>query len=112
MVMQLQERLPRAGRPRDPRLQEAIIRATLDLITERGYTGLSFKAVAERAGTTTPAIYRRWSSKADLVLDVVFRTDVPDLVADTGDLEADVRMMIRKTLEVLGNPIGRAALGG
>ena len=100
------------GRPRDLRLDDAIVAATLDLLAERGYNGLSLAAVAERAGTTTPAIYRRWPSKADLVLHVVFRTEGDDVIADTGDLEADVRTMVRWSLEKLGSPQGRAALAG
>ena len=100
------------GRPRDLRLDDAIVAATLDLLAERGYSGLSLAAVAERAGTTTPAIYRRWPSKADLVLHAVFRTEGDDVIADTGDLEADVRTMVRWSLEKLGSPQGRAALAG
>jgi AcrR family transcriptional regulator len=103
---------PRAGRPRDVRLDEAIVQATIDLIAERGFGELTFAAIADRSGTTTPAIYRRWSSKADLVLHAVFRTEGPDVVADTGDLEEDLRTMIRWTLEKFGRPIGRAALAG
>jgi len=102
----------RAGRPRDPRLDDAIVAATLALLEERGYAGLSFAAVATRAGTTKPAIYRRWSSKRDLVLEAVFRTQGDDVVANTGDLDADMRTMVRWSLEKLGSPVGRAALAG
>lgn len=86
--------------------------ATIDILGERGYNGLSLTAVAERAGTTTPAIYRRWSSKADLVLSAVFRTRGDDVVADTGDLDADIRSMVRWSLEKFGSPAGRAAVVG
>jgi AcrR family transcriptional regulator len=102
----------RAGRPRDPRLDDAIVAATLALLEERGYAGLSFTAVATHAGTTKPAIYRRWSSKRDLVLEAVFRTQGDDVVANTGDLDADMRTMVRWSLEKLGSPVGRAALAG
>ena len=86
--------------------------ATLELLEERGYNGLSLAAVAERAGTTTPTIYRRWRSKADLVVQVVFRTQGDDTIADTGDLATDVRTMVRWSLDKLGSPAGRAALAG
>ncbi len=101
-----------AGRPRDPRLDGAILDATIELIEEQGFRELTMVAVAERAGTTTAAIYRRWPSKADLVVRAVFRTEGPDVIADTGDLEEDLRTMIRATLEKFGRPIGRAALAG
>ncbi len=103
---------PRPGRPRDQRLNDQIVDATIELLTERGYEGLSLARVAERAGTTTPAIYRRWSSKADLVLSAVFRTQGDDVVADTGDLVADIHTMIRWSLEKFASPAGRAALAG
>ncbi len=103
---------PGRGRPRDGRLDAAIAEATLELLAERGYNGLSLAAVAERAGTSTPAIYRRWSSKADLVVQAVFRTDGDDTIADTGDLATDVRTMVRWSLDKLGSPQGRAALAG
>jgi AcrR family transcriptional regulator len=114
MKMQLLEHddAPRVGRPRDPRLDEAIIAATLSLLDEQGYVGLSFAAVAKRAGTTKPAIYRRWASKRDLVLEAVFRTQGDDVVANTGNLDADLRTMVRWSLEKLGSPVGRAALAG
>jgi len=114
MVTELLDQVdpPRAGRPRDPRLDEAIVAATLSLLEERGYAGLSFAAVAARAGTTKPAIYRRWPSKRDLVLEAVFRTQGDDVVANTGDLDADMRTMVRWSLEKLGSPVGRAALAG
>lgn len=103
---------PRPGRPRDRRLDSSIVAATIELLAERGYNGLSLAAVADRAGTTTPAIYRRWSSKADLVLSAVFRTQGDDVVADTGDLDADIRAMVRWSLEKFGSPAGRAAMVG
>lgn len=103
---------PTRGRPRDRRLDTAIAAATRQLLAERGYSGLTLAEVAERSGTTTPTIYRRFSSKADLVVHVVFRIDGDETIADTGDLESDVRMMIRWSLEKLGSPEGRAAFIG
>ena len=101
-----------AGRPRDPRLDAAIIDATVDLLTERGYNELSLAAVAERAETTTAAIYRRYGSKSELVTKAVFRTDGDDVVADTGDLEADLATMIRWSVEKLQRPAALAAIIG
>ena len=57
------------GRPRDPGVDEAIILATLELLDERGYVGLSLAEVALRAGVSRTALYRRWDSKAQLVVD-------------------------------------------
>lgn len=103
---------PKAGRPRDARLDAAILQATVELLEEHGYFDVSLAAIADRAGTTTPAIYRRWSSKADLVVQAVFRTEGDDVVADTGDLAADITTMVWWTVEKLCRPAGRAALVG
>ncbi|NCY17616.1 MAG: TetR/AcrR family transcriptional regulator [Actinobacteria bacterium] len=86
------------GRPRDPRLDAAIIDATVSLLESRGYNGLSLAAVAERAGTTTAAIYRRFGSKSELVARAVFRTD--------GE------RMIRWSVEKLSRPAALAAIAG
>ncbi|WP_141631619.1 helix-turn-helix domain-containing protein, partial [Mycobacterium avium] len=48
------------GRPRDPRIDAAVLRATVELLAETGYPGLLVSAIAQRAGTSKPAIYRRW----------------------------------------------------
>jgi len=103
---------PQPGRPRDPRLDAAMVRATLELLTERGYNDLSLAAVADRAGTTTTALYRRWSSKAELVMDAVFRTEGEDVVAETDDFAADLAKMIRWSVETICRPLALAAIVG
>lgn len=102
----------RAGRPRDARLDTAIVDATLELLEERGYSDLSLSAIAERAGTTTAAIYRRWASKSELVTQAVFNTGGDDVVADTGDLAADLATMVRWSVEKIDRPAGVAAIAG
>ena len=102
----------KVGRPRDSRLDAAIVDATVALLEERGYSGLSLAAVAERAETTTAAIYRRWSSKSELVAQAVFRTGGDDVVADTGDLAADLETMVRWSVDKIYRPAALAAIAG
>ena len=83
-----------AGRPRDPRIDAAILRATTDLLVEIGYSNLTMAAVAERAGTTKTALYRRWSSKADLVHEAAFPVAPTALTVPAGDIAADVHASI------------------
>ncbi|EOM76068.1 TetR/AcrR family transcriptional regulator [Rhodococcus rhodnii] len=79
-----------SGRPRNPQIGEAVLAATLELLDKHGYSGISFEAVARRAGTTRPAIYRRWSGRAPLVLDALaLRLDVPE-PPDTGCTLCDI----------------------
>lgn len=55
------------GRPRDADSERAILRAALDLFIARGVEGSSIEQIAKRAGVGKPTIYRRWSSKEELI---------------------------------------------
>lgn len=62
-----------AGRPRDASIDEAVLDATLHRLARDGFTGLSLASVAADAGTSRPAIYRRWPHKESLVIDAIAR---------------------------------------
>src|SRR6201988_2066988 len=106
------DKAPGAGRPRDPRIDAAILTATADLLVQIGYLNLTLAAVAERAGTTKTALYRRWSSKAELVHEAAFPVAPSALVGPAGDMVADVRAMIAAARDVFPTPVVRAALPG
>jgi AcrR family transcriptional regulator len=77
------------GRPRSEASHQAIIRATLDLLVEGGFGSLTMEAVRTRAGVGKATIYRRWSSKEELVRDaIVFLHDEIE-APDTGSLRGD-----------------------
>ncbi|WP_062317132.1 TetR/AcrR family transcriptional regulator [Demequina maris] len=59
------------GRPPNPELDTALIEAAAGLLAEVGYDALSLAEVARRAGTTMPALYRRYSNKNSLVLAAI-----------------------------------------
>jgi AcrR family transcriptional regulator len=61
----------RRGRPRDAAVDEAILRAGWAVLAEAGYVGLTFEAVAERAGCSRPALYRRFAGRRELVLALI-----------------------------------------
>jgi AcrR family transcriptional regulator len=100
------------GRPRDKRIDTAVLRATVELLGETGYAELSVDAIARRAGTSKPSIYRRWPSKAHLVHEAVFPIGEATALPDTGSLAGDVSEMVRRTAGVLTTPAARAALPG
>lgn len=106
------DKTPGAGRPRDPRIDAAILRATADLLAEIGYSNLTIAAVAERAGTTKTALYRRWSSKAELVHEAAFPAAPTAIATPPGDIAADIRAMLAATRDVFSSPVVRAALPG
>jgi AcrR family transcriptional regulator len=63
---------PRApGRPRSAQADQAIIDAIVDLLVDRGYREVTIEAVAARAGVAKTTIYRRWPSKADMVVEAI-----------------------------------------
>jgi AcrR family transcriptional regulator len=101
-----------AGRPRDPRIDAAILRATADLLVEIGYSNLTMAAVADRAGTTKTALYRRWSSKTELVHEAAFPAAPTAIATPPGDITADIRAMIAAARDVFTSPVVRAALPG
>jgi AcrR family transcriptional regulator len=106
------DKAPGAGRPRDRRIDAAILSATAELLVQIGYSNLTLAAVAERAGTTKTALYRRWSSKAELVHEAAFPVAPTALVGPAGDMAADLRAMIAATRDVFTSPVVRAALPG
>jgi AcrR family transcriptional regulator len=72
--------------------EDAILRATLELLAESGYDQLTIDAVAARARCSKATIYRRWPGKAALVMTAVRRhAGQPAAAApDTGSLRSDL----------------------
>ena len=74
----------RAGRPRDRQIDVAVLKATLAVLDKSGYGGLTLEEVARDAGTTKPAIYRRWPTRQQLVLSALGRRLGDATEPDTG----------------------------
>src|SRR6059058_3270788 len=100
------------GRPRDQRVDEAVRRAALELLVEEGYQATSIQAIARRAGVSAPSIYRRWSSKAELVEAPVFPSDLVEPTEVDGDLDTELADYCRRILAYLSQPAVRAAVPG
>ncbi|PZF96693.1 TetR/AcrR family transcriptional regulator [Micromonospora endophytica] len=84
----------------------AIRRAVTKELAEVGYGRLSIEAVARRAGVSKTAVYRRWRSKLELVLDVVSAVATRKLpMLDTGTLDGDVRLLLLVATGALGHPL-------
>ncbi len=101
-----------SGRPRDERIDAAVLDVAAELLLEVGYAGLTIAAVADRAGTSRPAVYRRWPTKAHLAHEAAFRDSTTGGLAGTGVLADDVRALVRRTAELLTSPLARAAVPG
>ncbi|PRC59630.1 TetR family transcriptional regulator, partial [Mycobacterium sp. ITM-2017-0098] len=73
---------------------------------------LSLSAIAARAGTTTAAIYRRWSGKVHLVHEAVLTSDEMFTPSGSGDVRQDIRAMVETTRAMFDRPEVRVALPG
>ena len=89
------------GRRRGEELEHALLTAAWAELLEVGYAKLTIENVAARAGTSTPVIYRRWSTKAKLVLAALaHNVPLQESDIDTGSLRGDL-------LELVGRGIRR-----
>jgi AcrR family transcriptional regulator len=88
----------RVGRPRDPQIGEAVLDATLAVLDRCGYGRLTLEEVARHAGTTKPAIYRRWPSRQRLVLAALAQRLGDARAPDTGctlcDLDECLKLFV------------------
>lgn len=87
------------GRKRDLTRDPEILDATLDVLAETGYDGMTIDMVAARAKAGKATVYRRWASKGELVIDAVACMKTADIdfdaLPDTGTLRGDLIAMIK-----------------
>jgi AcrR family transcriptional regulator len=100
----------RTGRPRDERIDQAVIEATAKLLKEVGYAKLTFEAVAARASTSKPALRRRWPSRAHLAVDTLAAIVGTAPTPDTGCTRCDLVEGIGNLGAAYPAKIGRTVL--
>ncbi|MFC5822547.1 TetR/AcrR family transcriptional regulator [Nonomuraea insulae] len=94
-------------------MEDAILRAAIDEVAERGYALLTMAQVAQRAGTNKNAIYRRWPTRAALALAAYRRfVGPPADPPDTGDLRSDVLALLREVVGRMNSPVNGEMLRG
>ena len=90
------------ARQLDPEATRALLGATLRLLGERGFQGLTMEAVAREARVGKPAIYRRFRDKAELVA-AALATALPALdPPDYGDTRRELREILDAALPANG----------
>ncbi|MHC0065782.1 TetR/AcrR family transcriptional regulator [Nostoc sp. UIC 10890] len=99
-----------SGRPRSIHADQAILQATLDLLAEVGYESMSIEAIASRAGVGKTTIYRRYTSKEELVADAIesLRDDL--VIPDTDSFWGDMDILINNAAKKIDSPLGRQTL--
>ncbi len=91
-----------AGRPKSGEIDAAIQSAVLAILEAEGYRALTIEKVAERAGVSRPAIYRRYRSVAELALDT-FQQHGRELIPVelSGDVLRDLEAYLVKLVRQL-----------
>lgn len=87
----------RMGRPYDRSADSSILRSALDLLAERDYERLTLDEVAARTGKAKTTLYRRWTTKEDLVLAAIRSIGQPPeilVLPDLGSLRSDLLAVI------------------
>jgi AcrR family transcriptional regulator len=85
------------GRPRSTEADDAIVRATLEVLLDEGFRGLSVEAVRQRAGVGKATIYRRFPDKDALVAAAIRSLhQAVQEPPDTGSLAGDVDALLRQ----------------
>jgi AcrR family transcriptional regulator len=102
-----------AQRPRiEGERENAIFDATLRMLATNGYDRLTMDAVAAEARASKATLYRRWQTKADLVVDALvwLKSCMPHDIPDTGSLRSDL-LSVACTEGGLTDPMPRAVFG-
>lgn len=93
---------PTLGRPRSEAVDAAILKAAVDLLDRCGYQAMTVDDIAARAGVGKQTIYRRWPSKATVVLEALTRRTAAEVPSpDTGSVKEDVQSLLRNAFSVL-----------
>ncbi|TMR10232.1 TetR/AcrR family transcriptional regulator [Nonomuraea turkmeniaca] len=100
---------------RSERSRQAILDAARELVSEVGYAKLTIEAIAARAGVGKQTIYRWWPSKGAVVFDSILALSEPSAdsgmaLPDTGDIEADLKIVMRATVAEFADPAFEAPI--
>ena len=98
------------GRPRDPSLDSRIREAAAAVYAEAGWVGFNFDIIARRAAVGKSAVYRRWSSREDLLIDAIRRVDISTVIDGLQDVRAVCAALLKSNLEWWGGVRGAAYL--
>jgi AcrR family transcriptional regulator len=100
------------GRPRDEEARERILEASLEALEQLGYPGVTYEAIAERAGASKATIYRWWPNKEAVMLEALRESVAQELpFPDSGSLKEDIRIQLHNFVKLLRSPRGRVFKG-
>jgi AcrR family transcriptional regulator len=97
------------GRPRDAAARDAVLSATLRIISTRGIGSLSLESISRGSKVSRPTLYRWWPSKGEILLEALL--NVTEQVARYGhsdNLAEDLRQHAYEYVALLTGPYGDA----
>jgi AcrR family transcriptional regulator len=96
------------GRPRSEQARLAILRSTLKVLEEKGFSDFTIEDVADRAAVGKATVYRWWPNKGALIADAFASDTTRNLrFPDTGCIDTDMSRQMRQLVKVFRSPRGR-----
>ncbi len=96
------------GRPRSEEARQAILRSTLRILGQSGFSDLTIEDVADHAGVGKATVYRWWPNKGALIADAFASNTTRKLrFPDTGSVFSDMSRQMRQLVKVFRGPRGR-----
>ncbi|MGH2534847.1 MAG: TetR/AcrR family transcriptional regulator [Thermomicrobiales bacterium] len=99
------------GRPRSTEADQAILDAAFKLLVEQGYARMSMEGVAVEAGVGKTTIYRRYSSKQELIVAVIERFIPVEGMFEVGNTKAQLVEVLRRVIHFLVDLHGTRLIG-
>jgi AcrR family transcriptional regulator len=96
----------RAG-GRSARIVARVLEVTLEVLGRDGYVGLRVEDVASHAGVNKTTIYRRWPSRAELVVAALTQLAAPPQAPAVGQLEPDLHALFMSATTLRASAAGR-----
>jgi AcrR family transcriptional regulator len=98
------------GRPRSARADEAILRATVDLLAEAGLEETTTQAIADRAHVARATIYLRWPTREALINAALRHAIGREPYPLSGTIETDIRRGAEQSQGILSQPLFASVL--
>ena len=94
---------------RTARVRADVLGATIEVLHEHGFAGLTFEGLSERSGVHRTTIHRRWPSRSALVADALLEVSSSQVaVPNTGRLRSDLRRFARDVRDAISTPLAKA----
>lgn len=98
-LMKSEMKKHKVERRRGKALEDAVLDAAWSELLDGGYARFTIEAVAARAHTSRPVLYRRWPSRADLAIAAIrqFMHQHPVDTPDTGNVRGDLIALLEQS---------------